>query len=146
MARGCEINNQVGPYRKESNVGPVTQVPAVAHRRPARPRGSAAPPARRIASSSTAGSVSRAHRSAHTTASSRAGWAAYARKAWQRGTAGTIEHVNRVLKDELTAGVYPSGTFGANAAWLRLQAVTRNLLELPKAAGLEPELRPARPN
>ena len=64
---------------------------------------------------------------------------------WQRGKAGTVEHVNRILKDELAAGVYPSGKFGANAAWLRLQVLTLNLLELLKAAGLEPELRQARP-
>ena len=64
---------------------------------------------------------------------------------WQRGKAGTIEHVNRVLKDELAAGVYPSGKFGANAAWLRLQVLTLNLLELLKAAGLDPVLRQARP-
>lgn len=64
---------------------------------------------------------------------------------WQRGKAGTIEHVNRVLKDELAAGVYPSGKFGANAAWLRLQVLTLNLLELLKAVGLTPELRQARP-
>jgi hypothetical protein len=64
---------------------------------------------------------------------------------WQRGKAGTIEHVNRVLKDELAAGVYRSGKFGANAAWLRLQVLTLNLLELMKAAGLDPELRQARP-
>jgi len=64
---------------------------------------------------------------------------------WQRGKAGTIEHVNRVLKDELAGGVYPSGKFGANAAWLRLQVLTLNLLELLKAVGLDPELRQARP-
>ncbi len=64
---------------------------------------------------------------------------------WQRGKAGTIEHVNRVLKDELAAGVYPSGKFGANAAWLRLQVLTLNLLEVLKAAGLDPALRQARP-
>ena len=43
---------------------------------------------------------------------------------WQRGKAGTIEHVHRTLKDELAAGVYPSGKVGANAAWLRLQVLT----------------------
>jgi hypothetical protein len=64
---------------------------------------------------------------------------------WQRGKAGTIEHVHRVLKDELAAGVYPSGKFGANAAWLRRQVLTLNLLERLKAAGLDPELRQARP-
>jgi hypothetical protein len=65
--------------------------------------------------------------------------------AWQRGKAGTIEQVNRVLKDELAAGVYPSGKFGANAAWRRLQVLTLNLLELLKAVGLPPALRQARP-
>lgn len=64
---------------------------------------------------------------------------------WHRGKAGTIEQVHRVLKDELAAGVYPSGRFGANAAWLRLQVLTFNLLELLKAAALEPQYRNARP-
>lgn len=64
---------------------------------------------------------------------------------WQRGKAGTIEHVHRTLKDELAAGVYPSGKFGANAAWLRLQVLTLNLLELLKAVALEPQYRQARP-
>jgi Transposase DDE domain group 1 len=65
--------------------------------------------------------------------------------AWQRGKAGTIEHVNRILKDELGAGVYPSGKFGAHAAWLRLQVLTLNLLEALKAVGLDPQYRTARP-
>lgn len=69
----------------------------------------------------------------------------YALLDWQRGKAGTIEHVNRLLKDELAAGVYPSAKFGANAAWLRLQVLTANLLELLKAVALEQELRHARP-
>ncbi|MFN0071671.1 MAG: transposase [Chloroflexota bacterium] len=64
---------------------------------------------------------------------------------WQRGTSGTIELVNDVLKNELAAGVYPSDKFGANAAWLRLQVLTHNLLELLKATALDPEYRTARP-
>jgi hypothetical protein len=64
---------------------------------------------------------------------------------WHRGKAGTIEQVHRVLKDELAAGVYPSARFGANAAWLRLQVLTFNLLELLKAAALDPQYRHARP-
>ena len=71
--------------------------------------------------------------------------------AWHRGKQGTVEQatgpvgVHRVLKDELGAGVYPSGKFGANAAWLRLQVLTHNLLELFKAAGLDATYRQARP-
>ncbi len=64
---------------------------------------------------------------------------------WHRGKAGTIEQVHRVLKDELGAGVYPSAKFGANAAWLRLQVLTHNLLELLKATALEGSYRRARP-
>jgi hypothetical protein len=64
---------------------------------------------------------------------------------WQRGKAGTIEHVNYVLKDELAAGVYPSHRFGTNAAWLRLQVLTHNLLELLKATALDAAYRRARP-
>ena len=64
---------------------------------------------------------------------------------WQRGKAGTIEHVNYILKNELAAGVYPSDKFGANAAWPRLQILTHNLLELLKATALDAEYRRARP-
>ena len=64
---------------------------------------------------------------------------------WHRGKAGTIEHVHRTLKDELGAGVYPSARHGANAAWLRLQVLTLDLLELLKAVALDAELRHARP-
>lgn len=64
---------------------------------------------------------------------------------WHRGKQGTIEQVHRVLKDELGAGVYPSGKFGTNAASLRLQVLTFNMLELFKAAGLSEEYRQARP-
>ena len=64
---------------------------------------------------------------------------------WQRGKQGTIEHVHRVLKDELGAGVYPSARHGADAAWLRLQVLTLDLLELLKAVALDESLRQARP-
>jgi len=52
---------------------------------------------------------------------------------------------HHILKDELAAGVYPSGKFGADAAWLRLQVLTHNLLVLMKATALDEEYRKARP-
>lgn len=64
---------------------------------------------------------------------------------WHRGKAGTVEHVHHVLLSELGAGVYPSNKFGANAAWLRLQVLTHNLLELLKAAVLPEKYRKAQP-
>jgi hypothetical protein len=65
--------------------------------------------------------------------------------AWHRGKQGTVEHAHRILKDELAAGVYPSSRHGANAAWLRLQVLTLDLLELLKAVALDEGLRHARP-
>jgi len=64
---------------------------------------------------------------------------------WHRGKAGTMEQSHRILKDELAAGVYPSGKFGVNAAWLRLQVLTHNALVLLKATALDAEYRQARP-
>lgn len=64
---------------------------------------------------------------------------------WQRGKAGTIELVNKVLKDDLAAGVYPSGKFGANAAWLRIQVITYNLLQLLEKTALDEKYANARP-
>ena len=64
---------------------------------------------------------------------------------WHRGKAGMVKHTHYVLKEELAAEVYPSGRFGADAAWLRLQVLTANLLVLMKAATLPKEMRHARP-
>ena len=46
---------------------------------------------------------------------------------------------------ELAGGVYSSGEQGANAAWLRLQALTHNLLQLLKAVALPKEYATAHP-
>lgn len=64
---------------------------------------------------------------------------------WHRGKAGTIEHVHRVLKDELGAGVMPCQLFGANAAWLRINVITFNLLTVLKRKALPERYRLARP-
>jgi hypothetical protein len=65
--------------------------------------------------------------------------------AWHREKAGTIEALHDVLKNELAAGVLPCGRFGANAAWLRLSALTHNVLTAMKRLALPPELLRARP-
>ncbi len=64
---------------------------------------------------------------------------------WHREKAGTIEAVHDVLKNELAAGVMPCGRFGANAAWLRIAALTHNVLVALKRLALPPELLAARP-
>lgn len=64
---------------------------------------------------------------------------------WHRGKAGTIEHVHRVLKDELGGGVMPCQQFQANAAWFRINAITFNLLTALKRLALPERYRLARP-
>ena len=64
---------------------------------------------------------------------------------WHRGKAGTIEHVHRVLKGELGAGVMPCQLFGANAAWFRINVITFNLLTALKRKALPERYRLARP-
>lgn len=64
---------------------------------------------------------------------------------WHREKQGTVEHGHGVLKNDLGGGVLPTGKFGANAAWWRLQVVTANLLELLKVSALPEELANARP-
>jgi len=64
---------------------------------------------------------------------------------WHREKAGTIEHVHRVMKDELGAGVLPSARFGANAAWFRINVLTFNVLTVLKRCALPGRFRDARP-
>ena len=64
---------------------------------------------------------------------------------WHRQKAGTVEHAHHVLKTELAAGALPSGKFGANAAWFRLNALTYNLVSALKRLTLPGDLWTARP-
>ena len=64
---------------------------------------------------------------------------------WHRAKAGTVEHAHHVLKNELAAAALPSGKFGANAAWFRLNVLTNNLLTALKRLPLPGDLRTARP-
>jgi len=64
---------------------------------------------------------------------------------WHREKAGTVEAVHDVLKNELAAGVMPSKYFGTNAAWLRLAAISHNVLTGLKRLALPAELLAARP-
>lgn len=64
---------------------------------------------------------------------------------WHREKAGTVEHTHHVLKNELAAAALPSGKFGANAAWFRLNVLTYNLLTAFKRLTLPGDLRTARP-
>lgn len=64
---------------------------------------------------------------------------------WHREKAGTVEHAHHVLKNELAAAALPSGKFGANAAWFRLNVLTYNLLSALKRLALPGDLSDARP-
>lgn len=64
---------------------------------------------------------------------------------WHRQKAGTVEHTHHVLKNELAAAALPSGKFGANAAWFRLNVLTYNLLTALKRLTFPGDLATARP-
>lgn len=72
-------------------------------------------------------------------------WSAAKLLQWHREKAGTIELVHDVMKNDLAAGVMPCARFGANAAWLRLAALTHNVLTALKRLALPPKLLAARP-
>ena len=64
---------------------------------------------------------------------------------WHREKQGTVEFGHGVQKNDLGAGVMPSGKFGANAAWWRINALVHNLLELVKLMADDQGLANARP-
>lgn len=64
---------------------------------------------------------------------------------WHRKKAGTVEHVHEVMKNGLAAGAFPSGKFGANAAWFRLNVICHNLLSLFKRLTLPVDFHTAKP-
>ena len=64
---------------------------------------------------------------------------------WHRQKAGTVEHAHHVMKNELAGAALPSGRFGANAAWWRLNTLAYNLLSMLKRVGLPGEFLDARP-
>lgn len=64
---------------------------------------------------------------------------------WHRQKAGTVEHAHHVLKNEVAAAALPSGKFGANAAWVRLNVLTYHLLSALKRLALPGDLLEARP-
>ena len=64
---------------------------------------------------------------------------------WQRGKAETIEQAHHMLVSDLASGVFPSTRHGVDAAWMRLQVLTHNLLQLLKKAMLPEEYATAHP-
>ncbi len=64
---------------------------------------------------------------------------------WHRQKAGTIELTHDVTKNDLAAGVLPSGKFGANAAWYRLTLLTYNVLTVLRRRALPERFHQARP-
>lgn len=64
---------------------------------------------------------------------------------WHWAKCGTIELTHDITKNDLAAGVPPSGKFGANAAWYRLTLLTYNVLTVLRHRGLPERFRQARP-
>jgi hypothetical protein len=64
---------------------------------------------------------------------------------WHWEKAGTIELTHDVTKNDLAAAAPPSGKFGANAAWYRINLLTYNLLTVLRRHALPERFRNARP-
>lgn len=52
--------------------------------------------------------------------------------AWQRERCGKSEEFHSIMKEDLAGGTMPSGSFGANAAWWWVAAISFNLLAAMK--------------
>lgn len=46
---------------------------------------------------------------------------------WYRGRCGKSEEAHSIMKEDLAGGKFPSGLFGANAAWLQIMILAFNL-------------------
>lgn len=64
---------------------------------------------------------------------------------WQRQRCGTVEWAHDLLKNDFAARVFPSGRFGANAAWYRFNVLAFNLKVAMAKIGLPDYIR-ARPH
>lgn len=64
---------------------------------------------------------------------------------WHREKQGTVEQAHGVLKNDLGGSCLPTGKFGSNAAWWRINVLAHDLLELLKASALPESLANARP-
>ena len=64
---------------------------------------------------------------------------------WYWKKAGSIEQVHDVMKNGLAAGVLPSGRYGANAAWYRINAIAYNVLSVLRREALPARLARVHP-
>lgn len=63
---------------------------------------------------------------------------------WHREKCGTVEKMHDLLKHDVGARLFPSGVFGANAAWYRLAALALNLYVAMTHLSLPPECKDER--
>lgn len=63
---------------------------------------------------------------------------------WQREKQGTVEHAHGELKNDLAAGTLPTGKFGSNAAWWRINVLVANLLRFLETKRLPASMRSMR--
>ena len=72
-------------------------------------------------------------------------WAGQRLLQWHREKQGTVEHGHNIMKNELAAGTLPTGKFGANAAWWRMNAIVHNALQVLKISALPKAMQLMRP-